>query len=223
MHKYIALSPLEKWIRGEDEPRANISSIWRDVLCLIRNGLAWKVGNGEKVQIDIDPWSRSGEGHILPQPLFVLSRDIGISLLVHIVIQENTTIWRQCWKSTMEVRIEENFFEAWNCYLVTMANRYIKINDKEYEPVWSCSPTRFYTQKPSYIVINTGRSPTYPKWLWRAICKSKCSGKDRIFMWCLMEKKVPTCEILQRHFTKGSGWNSLYKGDEESNEQLFKQ
>lgn len=38
-------------------------------LDVIRHGLAWKMGNGSRVLMGIDPWPGTDLKHILPQPL----------------------------------------------------------------------------------------------------------------------------------------------------------
>lgn len=43
--------------------------IWEVVLKafhVISDGLAWKIGNGTKVRIGVDPWPGSGNNHLLP-------------------------------------------------------------------------------------------------------------------------------------------------------------
>ena len=71
--KYIAPDSVLDWIKKFLKINIHPTTIiWKSVyksLSVIKNGLAWKVGNGSQLGIGVDPWSRSQNHHILPQPL----------------------------------------------------------------------------------------------------------------------------------------------------------
>ena len=49
-----------------------IFMLWRDALNyfnLIDSSLVYKVGNGHKVRIRVDPWPRSGDKNCMAQPI----------------------------------------------------------------------------------------------------------------------------------------------------------
>lgn len=60
---------------------------------LIGLGLAWFIGNSNRVRVSKDPCPRRGERHILPRPLIDFLKDRGISKLPHLVNSDNLTIW----------------------------------------------------------------------------------------------------------------------------------
>lgn len=71
-HKYIAPISIMEWFRYPWRGGREISSIWKAVLNsleVIQSGLAWNIGNGNKVCIAQDPWPGCGEEHILPPAL----------------------------------------------------------------------------------------------------------------------------------------------------------
>lgn len=48
---------------------------------LITNGLVWTVGDGKSLWVVLDPWLRSGIGHLLPADLFVFLANAGFRTL----------------------------------------------------------------------------------------------------------------------------------------------
>jgi hypothetical protein len=62
---------------------------------LIGHWLFWKIGDGAKLRVSIDPWIGSGEEDKLSDGLInILHRD-GIFFLKQAAAPETTTIWRQ--------------------------------------------------------------------------------------------------------------------------------
>ena len=47
--------------------------------------------------------------------------------------------------------------------------------------------------------------------------------KTRLFLWCVLENKVPTWDILQKRNLQGPGWCILCQADGESNLHMFLQ
>jgi ribonuclease HI len=58
-------------------------------------------------------------------------------------------------------------------------------------------------------------------WWWKGIWKSKCPLKPRLFMWCLLRKKVLTWDGMKFRVLEGLGWFSLCKGDDKTSPHLF--
>ena len=55
--KYIEPYFVEEWIRKPNKTFHIVSTIWKDVVLsftLVESWLAWRVGNGEKVRVDLD-------------------------------------------------------------------------------------------------------------------------------------------------------------------------
>ena len=53
--------------------------------------------------------------------------------------------------------------------------------------------------------------------MWRL----KCPAKTKLFMWCVLNNKVPTWDILQKRSFQGPGWCVLCKRELESTLHLF--
>ena len=45
--------------------------------------------------------------------------------------------------------------------------------------------------------------------------------KGNFFMWCTLDKKTPTWDIMKKRSLEGLGWCSLCKNDEETTNHLF--
>jgi hypothetical protein len=58
-HKYISLSSLQDWIRSPIKKNTTSFIIWKAVTTsfdVVEEGLAWRIGNGNKVHLGLDPW-----------------------------------------------------------------------------------------------------------------------------------------------------------------------
>lgn len=74
----------------------------------------------------------------------------------------------------------------------------------------------FYTPKTTYLhLIFADILKAWP-WWWKSIWKLKCPMKARVFMWCLLENKIPTWDNLQKRQKEGPSWCTLCKNVEES-------
>ena len=72
-HKYIAPSTIIDWFRSLIRQVSRVSVISKVVLKLmevIRQGLAWKLGNRGYFRIGLHPYLGSENGHILPWNLW---------------------------------------------------------------------------------------------------------------------------------------------------------
>lgn len=72
-NKYIALVSLLDWIQNPGwRGRRSYSCIWKAVMASINvifSRLDWLVGNGQRLQIGLDPWTGSHPSHILSREL----------------------------------------------------------------------------------------------------------------------------------------------------------
>ena len=100
-HKYIAPISISEWIRNPFRGGREILSIWEAVLNsleVIRSGLAWKVGNGNKVRIGWDPWLGCRNDHIQPLELVECLEQSNVLYLSQVGDHEASTIHSQGWK-----------------------------------------------------------------------------------------------------------------------------
>ena len=110
IQKYIAPVPLKAWLRSQQKTKKRASVIWKSILNdfpLIENGLAWKIGNGNRFRLGTDPWLRSGINHLLTEQLIqsVHSRDI--LFLSSLAYPSRSTLWSQGWKDPYSLGLRE--------------------------------------------------------------------------------------------------------------------
>jgi hypothetical protein len=78
--KYIYSSTLLDWIRSPLKKSANCSLTWKATLksfFVVGDGLAWRIGDGTKVCIGVDPWLGNNVLHILLPKLIKSLHDQG--------------------------------------------------------------------------------------------------------------------------------------------------
>jgi hypothetical protein len=151
--KYIAPEPLEDWVRRPVKSALNCTIIWKALLNsfpIVGEGLAWRVGKGNKVRIRADPWPGSGNSHRLQEHMVHQLNENGFFFLSQIVDPERSSIWAQEWKGYGKVGLEDHFSEEWGRYIRALQSAHIHISDKEDELVWKNSPFGMYTPKLGY-------------------------------------------------------------------------
>lgn len=108
--KYIKPLHIMDWFRQQHEPGHNISNIWKDVLHslpLLREGITWRIKEGNEVRIGMDPWVGCGNTHRLSEGLLRHLHSRGIMHIKHISDRENSTFLQQAWESIHTLEIPE--------------------------------------------------------------------------------------------------------------------
>lgn len=98
---------------------------------------------------------------------------------------------------------------------------HIKLKYQDDELIWKFKPFRVYAPKDGYSFLMINLKPQAPDWWWKGVWKSKCPLKAQMFMWCLIRRKVPTCDRMKLRGLEGPGWCPLCKGNEETSTHLF--
>lgn len=86
-HKYIAHLLLVDWVRSENKRNTRSSIIWKAVTLdfdLIGKGIAWRIGDGNRFLVGVDPWLGSGRDHLLSNAFWAFLANRGITFLYHI-------------------------------------------------------------------------------------------------------------------------------------------
>eukprot|EP00253_Pinus_taeda_P015896 PITA_15896 len=74
-----------------------------------------------------------------------------------------------------------------------------------------------YSPKDGYLFLMGKKGWGVPVWWAKNIWKLKSPAKARIFLWCILKRKVPTWEILQARFLVGPAWRKWWKDHPEGN------
>jgi hypothetical protein len=128
--KYIHPETVEEWIRNLVKGRSNCSIIWKSMLnsfLVIGEGLAWRVGKGNKVRVGANAWPGSGNSHILLDELVRKLNTNGYFYLSQVVDQFLSSIWSQEWKEVDHVGIGEGFYEVWATFTRALKRAHIRI------------------------------------------------------------------------------------------------
>jgi hypothetical protein len=145
----------------------------------------------------------------------------GIFYLTQVSDPYTTNIWQQGWKNVETLGLHDPLSEPWNIYIFSLQSSHIRITEEEDELVWKKSPLGNYTPKLGYISLNIDLQQREPTWWWRGLWKIKCPQKEKIFMWCVLNKKSPTWDNMRKRSIEGPGWCALCKEENENNTHLF--
>ena len=84
----------------ENNYRRGASIIWNEMVQdfdIVGSGLAWRVGYGHWVRLEMDPWVGSGRVHILHVDIIMALSERGVLFLSQVVDPATTTISNQRW------------------------------------------------------------------------------------------------------------------------------
>ena len=128
-HKYIWPLQLMDWVRLPRWSKIGISSVWKALLHslpIIRNNLTWRINDGSKARIGLDPWTGGGDWHHLLRELIHLLNQRDIKVITHITDQDNITIFAQGWKSAHLLDIPPQWHQTWKNYTSALTESHIK-------------------------------------------------------------------------------------------------
>lgn len=223
-HKYIAPSSITEWIRYPWWGDKEISYIWKavlDALDVIRSGLAWDIGKGDRFCIGRDPWPGSGEEHILPPTLVDRLEQSNVLFLSQVGNPLGSTICYQGWKSGDSLGLDEEHFRVWDIYLGALRRAHIRLSYFEGTLVWDLSADGIYRPKEGYIALCADRFSIDPKSRWWGLWKLHCAMKEKFLWWLIMENKVPTWDFLQNRSFVGLSRCCLCTSEVESVQHFF--
>jgi hypothetical protein len=136
---------------------------------VIGDGLAWRVGNGNQVQIGVDPWSGSGITHLLPNDLIERLHRHDIHFVSQVSNPTSSSLWKQGWLRPKALGLIGNISLAWINYISTLESGHIMIFEREDELVWQKDPHGVYTPKMGYVSLSIDLMQMEPCWWWRGL------------------------------------------------------
>jgi hypothetical protein len=87
--------------------------------------------------------------------------------------------------------------------------------------VWKHAPHGVYTPQLGYIQLSIDHHNRGPLWWWKGLWKTKCPLNAKIFLWCMMNNKVPTWDNMKKRKKERPWWCILCKEDDESISHIF--
>lgn len=222
--KYIEPIHVEIWLRSQQKSIKGASSICKAIInafSVVENRLAWKIGNGQRFRLGKDPWPSSERQHLLSDQLIQHLHTLGIVSLNNLVDPRLTTLWSQGWKEANKLRLSEDDTIELERYINFLNISQIRLRDCENELIWDSAPSGTYTPKLGYLKLNSDMGQRETIWWWGKLWKIKNPAKTRLFMWNVLNNKVPTWDILQKRNFSGPGWCTLCKSEGENIVHLF--
>eukprot|EP00253_Pinus_taeda_P001598 PITA_01598 len=190
-------------------------------LTWIPKGLAWKVGDGQNVRIGRDPWVGCNASYALsPGPLRHLGNK-GIITLNQVEKVGPYSIWGQTWKNAEDLGLNIRWHNEWASYIEELQRSNFRIKNDQDVLLWAQGKTGVYSPKDGYSFLMNKKGWAVPEWWSKNLWKLKCPLKARIFLWCILKRKIPTWDILQSRFFIGPGRCPLCKSDGETINHLF--
>ena len=222
--KYLFGESITDWIRNPRKSHLGGSVIWKAIVKsfhLIETNLAWDVGNGESLLIGRDPWMGSNLQHRLPNDVIDALGQRGITSLNHLAVPRLDEQWRQSWRRATSLGLGERETGIMEHYLRELDRANILLTEQEDTLVWEADPEGIYTPKTGYLCLSAGMEQREDVWWWKPLWRLRCPAKSKLFMWSVLNYKVPTWDVMQRRSFQGPGWCVLCKREMESSDHLF--
>jgi len=212
--KYIDPVPLEDWIRSQEKRKKNVSVVWKamvEAFSVIEQGLAWKIGDGRHCRIRRDPWVGCNEAYALSPGLLRHLDHKGIYTLNQVEKIGQSSIWGQAWKSAEDLGLNIRWKNEWCSFIQELHRSNVRLNNESDLLIWAQGDTGEYSPKDGYNFLMQKKGWGDPDWWSKLIWKLKGPAKAKIFLWCMLKRKVPTWDTLRARYLIGPGRCPLCK------------
>eukprot|EP00253_Pinus_taeda_P006377 PITA_06377 len=223
-HKYIWPQDTMDWVRLPSWQKTGISSVWKALLHslpIIRDNLVWRINDGSRARLGLDPWIGSGGSHILSQDLIRYLHSWEIKVFSQIVDQQNTGIFAQACKSAHQINLPPRWHQEWQEFITALAESHLKIKEGPDELVWNQAENVIYTPKAGYISLNIQKKRDTISFWWKSLWKLTAPPRTKLFFWGILRNKVPTGEQITHRAFQGPTWCILCKCASKTTDHLF--
>ena len=163
--------------------------IWKAIVNsfdLIKNNLAWDVGNGESVLIGRDPWMGNFQQHLLPPDVIELLGLQGLVTINPLAVPRLNEPWNQLWRRADSFGLGVRETVIMEQYLWELVRANIILSDQNDSLVWEADLGGVYSPKAGYLALSAGLEQRDEVWWWRPLWRPKCQAKTKLFMWCVL-------------------------------------
>lgn len=160
------------WIRLPGWNRTGISIVWKALLTLlplIWSHLTWRINDGSRARIGMDPWTGGGRRCYLPRELVQILEQQNIKVIAHIADQDNTSIFILAWKIAAQLNLPLEWHQIWEDYTIALSESHIRIKEGPDEVMWDKADHSFYTPKEGYLVLIGNKKPEVMQFWWTII------------------------------------------------------
>ena len=98
----------------------------------------------------------------------------------------------QSWILASSLGLEALDERALADYIRALKQAHILLQEREDKIVWDFDSSAIYSPRASYKKLSVWVVLGEEQWWWKKLWKLNCPPKTRIFMWCVLENKVPT-------------------------------
>eukprot|EP00253_Pinus_taeda_P005682 PITA_05682 len=210
--------------QAEHSPRIGISSVLKALLyslLLIHSHLTWRINDGSKAHIGVDPWTGGGGRCYIPRDLIRLLNQQNIRVTAQIADQENSSIFTQAWISAAQLNLPLVWHQNWEDYTSALSESHIRIKDGPNELMWNQDESGYYSPKEGYLCLINCKKTEITQSCWKIIWQLKTPPRIKLFFLCILQNKVPTRESLMHRSVHGPTWCILCKQQSESTTHLF--
>eukprot|EP00253_Pinus_taeda_P033090 PITA_33090 len=222
--KYIKPSHLMDWFRQQHDPGRNISNIWKVVLQslpLLREGITWRIKEGNNVRIGVDPWVGCSNLHRLSDGLLRHLHNRGIMHIKHIGDSANSTFLQQAWATPRTLEIPEQWHQEWRDFTDALTQAHIRLTEGPDEIIWAIANHGIYSPRLGYLKLMESFKPPNILPIWKDLWKLGAAPRTRLLMWNILFDKIPTETNLMKQSFHGPFRCHLCCLEEESTEHLF--
>lgn len=222
--KYIKPQTVLDWICTQHGTNHQISNIWKAVigtLPLLRDGITWRIKEGNAVRIGLDPWVGCGNAHRLSADLIRHLQDRGITHIKHIGDHANSSFLQQAWLSAQALEVPAQWTNEWSEYTTALSQAHIRLTDGPDEIIWAFAKHGVYTPKLGYLRLMEPYRPPEILPTWKALWKLKSAPRTRLLMWNILFDKIPIGTNLMKRSFYGPFRCNLCHNAEESTDHLF--
>eukprot|EP00253_Pinus_taeda_P017405 PITA_17405 len=158
-------------------------------------GLAWKVGDGKHVRIGRDPWVGCNEAFAISPGLLRHLDSKGIFTLDQVEKAGHSSIWGQAWKNAEDLGLNIRWYDEWAFFVNELLRSNVRIKNDQDVLLWAQGKTGEYSPKDGYSFLMGKKGWPNPEWWAKKLWKLKFPLKSRIFLWCILKRKIPTWDI----------------------------
>eukprot|EP00253_Pinus_taeda_P025399 PITA_25399 len=198
--KYINPLNVLDWFCSQQNSH-NVSIIWKAVINtipLLRDGLTWRIKDGNSVRIRLDPWVGCGNAHRLPIYLIRHLNDRGITHIIHAGDPANSTFLQQAWLNAHNLEIPAQWHAVWMEYTDALTQAHIRLTEGPDEIIWAFAKHGAYAPKLGYMKLIEPIRPPNIHPTWRALWKLKSAPRTRLLMWNILFDKIPMSTNLMK-------------------------
>eukprot|EP00253_Pinus_taeda_P022819 PITA_22819 len=179
------------------------------------------IGNGENLRVGKDPWVGCNEKYALSPGLISHLESKGILYLSQVEKVGFSTIWGQAWKTGEELDLRPLWWYEWKDYTQELSRSNVRLKVRQDQLVWAHAESGSYSPKFGYKFLMSKKGWGELEWWDKNLWKLKCPTKARLFLWCILKRKIPTWDFLQSRYMQGPGRCPLCKSKAEIINHLF--